>query len=74
MSVTSLKQSIKEEGGGISNVSKTIEKQGLELGVGYYANYSKKGKTDVEGEGDTTCAHRWKTAYLTELQIGSSVR
>ena len=46
MSVTILKQGIKEEGGGIYNLSKTIEKQGLELGVGYYANYSNKQKRE----------------------------
>ena len=27
---------------------------------------NKKGKTDVEGEGDATCAHRWRTANICE--------
>ena len=38
MSKTRSKQVIEKKGGGLSNVSKTIVKQGLEGGLGYCAN------------------------------------
>ena len=41
MSVTRSNQGIKDRRGNISNVSKTIYKQGLEGGVGYCANVLK---------------------------------
>ena len=64
MSKTRSKQGIEEKWGGRSNPYKTIVEQGLEVGLGYYANVPMTiGKSQFEG-GVATCAHKWKTADI----------
>ena len=59
------KQGIEEEGGGCSNMSNTILKQGLEGCLGYCANAPMTiGETDYEEGGAATCAQQWKTADI----------
>ena len=64
MSKTRSEQVIEEKGGDLSNVSKTIVKQGIKGGLGYCSNGPITiGKSDFEG-GMATCAKKWKTAEI----------
>ena len=57
-------KALRRNGGGRSNPYKTIVEQGLEVGLGYYANVPMTiGKSQFEG-GVATCAHKWKTADI----------
>ena len=61
MSKTRLKQGIEEKGGDCYNVPKTNFKQGLEVGLEYFANVTMTiGKSDFD-IGVATCAQKWKT-------------
>ena len=65
MSVTRLKQGIKEEGVYCSNVYRTIVKQGLEGCLVYHTNVQMTiGNADYEEGGVATCAQQWKTADI----------
>ena len=46
-------------------MSKIIDNQGLEGGMGYCSNASKTiGKTDFDKEGVATCSQQWNTSYI----------